>query len=272
MSAFYEYNNPAYCEGKSPLAIKDLIASGSRLEIGNCLSSLFMMAFAIWGLYGTGKKQDILSRLLWASLFYTGIGSAIYHGTANSAFASLDGLPMIMILCFGLVALFDEIAHENSKGAAQNYIKSTLAIIFMGFFLVSIMGEQYAKGTVFFRVCFGVPLAVIALTLIFLYVKIETSYDVYAFGNSSTKKILRELIVRGWVSGILGFLFWLLDLLLCTQSHYVLLFGHWLWHILIGYFALCLITLLNFLRANNQGLLPVLDFHFYRMIPISYYA
>ena len=275
--ALYEYNGPAYCEGKSPLAIKNLIADGSRLEIGNCLTSLFMVAFSLYGLFASNNEQETLVRLLWASLFYTGLGSAIYHGTANSLFASLDGLPMLMIIAFGLVALFDEIVYEKTNRKYKHYVKNFLALLFMGVFLASIMGEQYGKGTSFFRVSFAIPLVVFVITMIYVYVRIDDFYDAKKIGvlgyngDVEIRAGLRSLIVRAWVSVVIAFGCWLLDLLLCKQSGYALLFGHWVWHILIGYFAVCLITLLNYLQGNNAGKDVVLIWEWKGIIPRSYY-
>jgi hypothetical protein len=227
-----------------------------------------MIAFALYGLYGTENEQSTLACLMWASLFLTGLGSAIYHGTANELFASLDGLPMLMIITFGLVALFNEINYEKTSIRARNYVKSTLSVLFMAYFLSSIMGEQYGKGTAFFRVSFAIPMVIFIFTMVYLYVKIE---DFYTYDNRRTKSALRQLIIRGWASGFTAFAFWLLDLLLCTQLNYVILFGHWVWHILIGYFAMCLITLVNYLEANNDNKKPVLKFQFFGIFPQSYY-
>jgi hypothetical protein len=115
------------------------------------------------------------------------------------------------------------------------------------------------------------------VTMIYIYVKIEDFYDSKKLSvlnynySSEIKTTLRGLIIRSWASVIIAFVCWLLDLLLCEQSKYTLLFGHWVWHILIGYFAVCLITLINYLQGNNAGKMPVLMWRWGGIMPTSYY-
>jgi len=270
MTSIHEFNGPTYCESRSPLALHDLFGHGSITEIGNALSSLLGMTFfGVLGLWIRNYDQDTISRLLYACLIVNGIGSFLYHGSANTIMASLDGIPMLVLVCFGMVALFDEIAHEKSSNKNRNASKGIVATIAMLYLHFAIMAEQYGKGTSVFRVSFGIPMAVYAVTMIYLYVKVDDL--IHRPTSQLYKKTFRQVLIRGWVSGVGAFSFWLLDLLLCIQSKYILLFGHWVWHIGIAYFGSCLIASLTYLRGNNYNRHAVIKFIWGGTLPVAYY-
>jgi Ceramidase len=270
MVSIHDFNGKTYCESKSPLAIHDLFGHGSITEVGNALSSLFGMTFfGILGLWIRNYDQDTMSRLLYACLIVNGIGSFLYHGSANSIISSLDGIPMLVLICFGMVSLFDEIAHEKSASKNRNAVKGIVATIAMIYLHFALMAEQYLKGTSVFRVSFGIPMGIYALTMIYLYVKVDDLIQQPV--NQSYRSNFRQVLIRGWVSGVGAFTFWLLDLMLCIQSKYVLLFGHWVWHIGIAYFGSCLVAALTFLRGNNHNRHAVIKFIWRGTIPVAYY-
>lgn len=262
------FGKETYCESRSPLAIRDTLGPGSIVEIGNTITSIIGMSiFGALGLWYTNYDQDPLARILYSILFWNGFGSAVYHGSGLSMLGSLDGIPMLILICIGMNALFDEIVHEYAT-KNKNRWKGFISMFSMLYLLVSLMAEQYGKGSAAFRVLFALPMGVFALTMIFLYVRID---ELSPGITISARRMVRELFVRGWISGIGAFSFWLLDLFLCIQSKYFLLIGHWLWHIGIAYFGSCLVCAINFLRGNNQDRTPVIRY-IWNFIPISYYA
>lgn len=270
MVSIHDFNGPTYCESRSPLAIHDVFGHGSITEVGNALTSLFGMSFfGILGLWIRNYDQDTMSRLLYACLIVNGIGSFLYHGSSNSIISSLDGIPMLVLICFGMVSLFDEIAHEKSTNKNRNAVKGVVATIAMLYLHFALMAEQYSKGTPVFRVSFGIPMGIYALTMIYLYVKVDDLIQQPV--NQFYKANFRQVLIRGWVSGVGAFTFWLLDLLLCIQSKYILLFGHWVWHIGIAYFGSCLVAALTFLRGNNYNRHAVIKFIWKGILPVAYY-
>lgn len=263
------FGKPDFCEGRSPIAIRNAVGVGSTMEIGNALTSIFgMTLFGLIGLFLPQGDQDPLSRMLYAVLVWNGIGSMVYHGSGLSMFGSLDGIPMLILVCVGMNALYDEIVHEYASLTTKYKLKSFVSLITMLYLLVALMAEQYGKGSIAFRVIFVIPMAFFGFTMIFIY----NAIDRLAPDISSAQHVaVKNLLIRGWVSGLGGGLFWILDLTICTQTNYFILFGHWIWHIGIAYFATCLVCVLNFLRGNNQDRTPVIEFHFLGIIPISYY-
>jgi hypothetical protein len=240
------------------------------MEVGNALTSLLgMTIFGAIGLFYSQNNQDILSRMLYSMLLINGIGSFVYHGTALSWLGSLDGIPMLVLVCIGMNSLYDEIVTEKSRPQTSNRWKSAVSLFSMTYLMIALMAEQYGKGTLAFRIIFAIPMFAFAFTMIYLYVKIRDLVDPII--SNAELIVIRKLLIRGWVSGISAFIFWILDLSFCVQSKYVLLFGHWIWHMAIAYFGTCLICTLTFLRGNNYGLKPTITFILGGTIPISYY-
>ena len=74
------------------------------------------------------------------------------------------------------------------------------------------------------------------------------------------RQAMFNLVWKTITSVILAYLFWILDEVVCVQhgnhSVAIVIFGHTLWHVFIGFGFYYMTTLIVFLRAQNLGVYP----------------
>jgi len=263
---FYNLNPTSFCE--HTIAQRNVFGDGTYTEWGNAISSLAMTLYGLIGMFHSHRGTDPISRLILAFLVYGGIGSALYHATGMEGFGTLDGLPMLALISFGMYSMFTEIVHNNTTEHSKSRWKNFVALISMGYFITAVVLEQYDHSGTVFRVCFGIPMGIFCFTMIYLYVRMED-----LISTSVAKDQIRtaqNMLILGWSTGLGGLVFWLIDLLVCPHWNGVL-FGHWVWHILIGYFGAILIAVMTFLRGDNYSVQPTLYFA-WKIFPVCVYS
>ncbi len=133
-----------------------------------------------------------------------------------------------------------------------NYrISSGLSLIFVIYLFMTLIVSATAVNYYLYLFLFAFPLLPILIFMLYYYFnykKIPISlYD-------KDYKRIRKMILISLVNGLFGLMMWLIDQLVCPKWKYIVYFwGHGIWHICIGYFAMSMITFASYLLANNYN-------------------
>lgn len=247
---FTRYRHLDFCEGNSPFLQRDLLSEGSYTEWGNAFSSLALSFLGLLCLFYRPYHQTVLIRLNYWFLIWNGFGSFAYHFSGMNGLGSFDGIPMLIIVSIGMWIIIDELVQEikNKSQSEKEYIKSILASIPSGYLIAALLAEQYDTEGIGFRVLFALPFTFFLGTQGFFYFHVEE----YAKTSSLEEiKSAKKCILLSVSIGLSGLLMWILDLELCQESGYFLVWGHWWWHIALAYYGVGSFAMLNFYKGNN---------------------
>lgn len=241
-------------------------------EPGNTISNL---SFVLFGLFGALNEISDNSKRHFAILYGTitliGLGSMLFHGKytyrkrnmlivllllfsfilANYVFyiptymcyigtlsvwgQQLDELSMVWYL---LMVFY--VVNRDSFGI-NPVIKNIARITLPCYALIFSIGHMILKTTTAFQVHFGILLA---LTLGRMY---------HRFRAAPSSKEGRQVIGLFVLSGLSGFMFWLIDYHSCNWflKNNVYPYGHQLWHLLMGYCAYYSVAMLRILESQE---------------------
>jgi hypothetical protein len=224
---------------------------GDRIQTQyfNAFSSFAFILFGLIGLFAKNTEQSYLILFMYSNLVVCGIGSFVYHLTGYWFASLLDGFPMIFMTSMGLLIILWDFSYERQtmKLKINHRVAAGLALLLVFYYnMTLIVSATYVNYTAF-TVMFAGPLLPINGFLIYYY----NNPDEIP-GPWDEKSKLKNICKWSWITGIIGFVMWILDQILCNVwSPIVYFLGHVWWHIGIGYFAMSMITFSSYLLANN---------------------
>ena len=267
-----------FCEGK---------ITGNTPELLNSYSSLFISLYSLHGLFINKLSNDnlletddgylssntkllylywnsnFIIKLMYSILFITGIGSFGYHWTEQIGWAFMDEMPMIVSLCIGIVyientlfllkkkTVYNSLFFENS----DVYYKLK-QLFFSSIMIVGLVCNTSLYQRNWFPYYFVVLL--IYMSYIFWCVLIKFVNNEY-FTRSNTNNIItppQNIINLGNTCLYIlltSVIIWVITELGCDYTHnYILLLGHPLWHILIGYVFYNIIQIVYYINLYHQ--------------------
>jgi hypothetical protein len=181
---------------------------------------------------------------MYSHLVVCGIGSFIYHLTGYWFASLLDGFPMIFMTSMGLLIMIWDFTYENRN---SNRLSAGLSLLLVLYYQMTlIVSATYVNYTAF-TIMFAAPLIPINAFMIYYYNKPEKIP-----GSWDERLKMQQICKYAWITGIIGFVTWILDQVICDLWHPIAYFlGHVWWHIGIGYFAMSMIAFSSYLLANN---------------------
>ena len=214
----------------------------------------------------------------------------MYEGTLRIWGQQLDELPMVWYLLVCMYIVNHDFTHDfwgtSSSSASQsttkkdaklsttvnapptsgvskaivnpnNVLKIALPLYGLAFTIIHLV----FKTTTAFQVHFG---ALLGIVLLRIYQKYKQQYQILNFDQ-------KFIIYLYAFSGVLGFVFWLIDYHHCSFFHSksIYPFGHVLWHLFMGYSAYCSVLMIKILdMIKNEQELRVL--YKFGIIPFTY--
>lgn len=228
-------------------------------ELGNTISSLSMTFMGLFGVF-MNKSPNQLIKGIFGLLIVNGIGSIGFHWTRNYGWNMIDTVPMVMLIGWGSNLAVNEILQNMMTRTRLNILLGNISTTFFMFYMVftiAITGISGNAQTVF-QILFGLPYLVI--------------YGFLAYFSANTNRLyihnneIFELVPITAITGIIAFVFWLIDNLACNPATGFINF-HVFWHILISYSSYVLIVFIGCLMSDNYsyhvklsyklGILPV---------------
>jgi O-antigen/teichoic acid export membrane protein len=180
-------------------------------------------------------------------------------------FALADGMPMIFMTSIGLLILIWDIVYEGHK---NNRISAGVALLFTIYLFVTLIVSATAVNYILYVILFAFPLLPILIYMIYYYINYNKLSTIQDLTNENYKKV-RKVILNAIITGIVGFIMWLIDQLVCPHFQpIVYLWGHAIWHVLIGYFAMSMITFASHIYANNYNQQSNIIYA-YKIFPLS---
>lgn len=257
VGSFTDYEQTSYCEAN--LAIRNLFGEGSSTEIGNVITSLMISYYAAYVLWKSHRGTDPISRMILGVLFCNGIGSALFHGVGMVGLSQSDGLTMLLLVGLGMNSLFTEMVHTFAHVEKRSRWKNFVAFLTMFYLTCAIIAQQFSgSGAIVYQILFGLPLFMFLVALVYLHYEVKKFLSPKAAIEDVDQLMVLIKITIG--TGVGSFVCWLIDLLACDATKYAVVFGHWIWHIGIGYFATCIIAIVTYLRGDTYGLYPNIEY------------
>jgi|AntRauTorckE6833_2_1112554.scaffolds.fasta_scaffold00597_17 hypothetical protein len=244
-----------FCEGKYYPNTLGL----PQKELGNTLSSLSMVFVGFFGIW-FNKTPNQLIKGIFGLLIVNGVGSIGFHWTREYGWNMVDTVPMVILIGWGSsLAMNEIILNLRVKTKWNGYFGNILTGFFMFYIVItiSIIGIEGNAERVF-QILFGLPYLVIYGFLGYFSVNANQLYV--------DNEEIFALIPRTGISGIVGFIFWLVDNFGCNPITGFINF-HVFWHILISYSTYILIVFISCLMAENYYYIPHLDWYFGNLIP-----
>lgn len=188
-------------------------------EYINSITSLFISFFGIYGL--CNKINDNFVDMLYSMLFIIGIGSFGYHYTGNIGWGLCDEIPMILLVFLNMIYvnnIYNELTLNNC-----NIIIYKIKLIIILFFMI------------LFIICDTMSIFRLLFPIIFTLSSLYLCNDIYNI-IILTKKDILYFFYNNMKIVILSGLIWIITELPCKYINYkILLLGHPLWHLFIGY-------------------------------------
>ena len=235
-------------------------------EFGNSVSSFFLTAFGIFGLYGSVYTGPIIQNL-YSALVVNGVGSVLFHATLKRGFKFIDEIPMVIMMAYGNTILFDELFYKFIKtpGSVLSEKKGYTTLVPHHRYLYAILSNSitlffniYLTFTIaldatnsnpgIFRLLFSLPYAFLLIGLLIVWFN-QNKWN----NESKDEKEIFSLVWFSIVFGFIGFFSWMSDTYLCIHPFVSYLYLHCIWHISISYTTYCMITLISFIKAHNRG-------------------
>jgi hypothetical protein len=214
---------------------------GEHPEYINSYTSLFMSIIGILGIYNNYHScQNIY--FLYASLFFNGLCSFMYHWTAYYGWGIFDAVTMILIAIFSINSIIEELKYLY-KLTHRNLIINILPIIYFTFMIV----PPCVNNDDIFRILFGLFLVFVLIFILVIHNKIE---HISGLDFNIIKNAYRGV---GYIALAGGF--WITTEIFC-DSFWLIRYipGHPIWHFYVsygGYQIAQLVSALYILRHNN---------------------
>ena len=262
-----------FCEGK---------ITGKMPELFNAYSSLVISLYSLYGIFINTINIDkdcvelpntqivylhannqFIIKLMYSILYITGIGSFGYHWTEQVGWAFMDEMPMIVSLCIGVLYIENTLFNLKTQKVYNSLflINSEYIYNFKLLFFTSIMIIGLVCNTsITYRNLFPYYFAILLIYMCYIFwcvlVKfVNTEYfttsntnhcinyssNIIYLGNTSLYLLLTSVVI--WAVTELG----------CDYTHNsILLLGHPLWHILIGYVFYNIIQIVYYINLYHQ--------------------
>ena len=204
-------------------------------EYINSITSIFLSLFGIYGLYN--KNNDIFIDILYSILFITGIGSFGYHYNGNIGWALFDEIPMILLIFLSIIYvnnIHNQIIINSIKNKIIYKIKLIINLFLMILFII-------CNTMINFRLLFPY-----FFTLISIYLFYEVNKLLYF-----VEKNIIYIYYNNIKIILLSALIWVITEIPCKYVNYkILLLGHPLWYLLIGYGFYNLLQIIYFIKLS----------------------
>lgn len=232
----------------------------------NAVSSLFMVAYGLCGLFVT-RNNSILSRVISGFLLTTGIGSTVYHATLHFGWGIIDSIPMLASSYLGVYMIIDMMVYKkiivDSKTAEtltyekiRKYERASgaTAAITMVMLTFSIALSQAAETRNLFSIWFLIPELMIAAGV--LVIRFYTHRQILDTDVPAIKYATR-LLYGGTATASLAAVIWFVTELLCpTYTFLSHLPTHALWHAAISGGMYAIQQFLIYVHCLNKGRNP----------------
>eukprot|EP01083_Nonionella_stella_P281299 957139_1 len=230
----------------------------TQFEIGNTISSFFMVFWGIYGIYQLPSsiyQTGDVWKIIYSLLICVGIGSILFHATLYVGFGLLDALPMLIAAFLGLLQIIEiflriKLIHKYiSQSMYDIIVKSSNVIIMLLVLLSVVYTSLYGQHDILFHIMFSIVPTLSFVLLIWLYFD---SLKKNIKSSSQYRLIYRHL----WVacsSAVFAAIIWNLCERLCGDIKFMpYLPVHALWHFAISYGMYNAIQTGIFLDFNND--------------------
>ena len=241
----------------------------TKPHIGTCWSSVFAPMgpvkepppmFACLFVAALGLSGMLLStriteggKFLYSAMFGYGISSCCFHWNLWEDFYRVLDVQLNFLQAINIVYMscIPEEEHLCYK------ISSYLLIMFFSIypFFAHVLGITLEQSWISWITFDGIWIfALIGLMIIWCL------RDHLGTPGHPRRQAMFNLVWKTIISVILAYLFWILDEVVCVQhgnhSVAIVIFGHTLWHVFIGFGFYYMTTLIVFLRAQNLRVYP----------------
>ncbi len=247
-SLAWDFKREPFCEG--------VISLGP--EYASSISSVAMIIFGTFGLFLV-RYNNLLLRVISASLAVTGFGSILYHWNLQHGWGLIDSIPMLISSYLGALMASDAVLYKLVRIDRKNMrlyeiVSGILALVVcaaMAFSLAMTVIEEYAW---LFSIMFLIPELIIGLCVMLIrFVSHRDFEDVQYFGSAN------RYMYIGFSIAVLAGVVWSIVENVCKQEGMAwirFLHAHSFWHVSISYGMYLLMQYLVFINAYNKGLGP----------------
>jgi hypothetical protein len=153
---------------------------------------------------------------------------------------------------------------NNTKQILSARITALLCFIITCYLQLTLMVSGTAINYTAYVVLFAFPLLPINAFMIYYHFKKDGIP-----GTIEQIKKVKVVCKYAWIIGVIAFVFWILDQVLCKSwPPIVYFYGHGIWHIGIGYFAMSLICFASYMLADNFNSKPEI-IYFLKIFPLT---
>lgn len=237
-------------------------------EYWNTITSIMMTIVSLISLFGN-NYSSLFSRIYMSLLFFSGVGSSIYHATLTYGTSLLHNIPFTIMIVFCVIFMFDNFLYYEIRvlrGKKNKYIiaSNISSLIFVTYLCMAVIVkgvEQYELS--FGNVFIGIPcFMVIPLLLLFQFRIIPMLVQA---GKIKETKNLSKLRKYLWVSIsmiVMSLIFWLVSVSMCDLTVSIAYMGaHGFWHIMIAYTMFIVNQSMIFLHAYYHDKRPIINSH-----------
>ncbi|CAI4054427.1 hypothetical protein SUVZ_16G2010 [Saccharomyces uvarum] len=224
-------------------------------------NSIFLMT-AFYSTYSAWRnKLETRFVLIGLGFSLVGIGSWLFHMTLQYRYQLLDELPMLyatIIPSWSIFAETQELLIKDEKKRKESSFRIQMVISFIMCGIVTVLTWLYVvvQQPAIFQVLYG-----ILTVLVVILSGLLTFNHVH---DPVAKKNLFITMVMGMVPFVIGFIFWQLDIHLCSfwiyirRTYLALPLGiflelHAWWHLLTGTGVYIFVVYLQYLRILTHG-------------------
>jgi len=226
-----EWNNKdhSFCESKL-LGIPEYL---------NSISSILISCFGWYGLFYT-PNADIFIDTINSLIIILGIGSVGYHWTGNIGWGLMDEFPMILGVTIG--TLYVDYIYRILNPYFTIYFK--LEVLF---YLAGVVLFLVVNGMSKYRYSFPENFGLLASILLYKIIRLLGIIKI-----DKRKEIIGKIIFSVFTI-ISSVIIWSFTEKLCDYfNSYILLIGHPLWHLSIGFGFYNLIQCIYFIKLDNE--------------------
>ena len=216
------------------------------------VACLFVAVLGLMGMLLSWRVTEG-GKFLYSVLFGYGISTICFHWTLWEGFYRVFDVQLNFLQAINIVYMSCIMKEESLLYMIGSYLLIMFFSIYP--FFAHVLGITFAQSWISWITFDGIWIfALIGLMIIWF-----TKEHLGTPGHPN-RQAMFNLVWNIIISVVLAYIFWILDEVVCVQqgnhSPLIVIFGHSLWHVFIGFGFYYMTTLIVFLRAPNLGVHP----------------